>query len=1459
MENFRLQLLNHPEIFTTREEALTYIDDNFRYEALLAEPAVVFYGTTDNPKMILVVGGGNKRVCTIDVAEIKENLAEVDEASKVEQDEVASALTTIKEVVAAAGLDFDENKKENQVTYKPDKTDSVLTDTTTLAEAIATLSKYVQKSLSDEKLSVADTKSVKLKYVDGEEAGKVLKAHVQISADGDSDDEEFNDNILGIKSDGLYAAAHLSYDEEKNQLVFTTSGMKDSKFKDDAIKNVINLGKHAELTAKNPDDSPVKLVVKKDDESNDQTIKATLKLSSNENNIAEVEDGNLIVRGLAKNIKYKDGTVAEGLNDLNKRTSKLERTINIIPNDTNTIDLTIAKDENGSTTLSGDIKRSSDNSIAIDETGIRANIDVEIDTTTNELTLKVGSRSIVKKLPTVDFTTLIKNVVYTKETKQLRIVFSSGNEAVISVEDLFVPYTFKSDDNSSIKLTAVSDQDGTGSAVVKASVSLRSSDNLIGEENGELFVSQKLVQSYADAVSVVMNEKISAALEKLDAETEARKEADSEINSSIKEVKDNLAAETTRADEVEKALNDRLTIVEKDNEAVKAVADEAKSSVSQNTKNISEIETNLSVLTEKVEGEVRNRVDGDSSLQDKINSLDASISDNADKLSSITTKLDSEITRATAKDDELTNLISENTTRINNEKANLSSDISAVKNDLILLINNNTEAITKINSAATVAGSIREIVSHAQEDLAKDINSESERAIAKEADLDSKIEALSTAVGNGSDSTLAEAKAYADTVARDAVDTAATDAANKADSALSDAKAYADDKLAQLKEKLERDDSDLSSAIEAAKSDANSLANAYTDEKVKDEASRAQLQEQELDAKLTTKIENVEVVKSETSDLEYTLLVDGKNAGTIKIPEDQFLKSVEYLADTKEIRFIFRIDGQDQTVDIQVSDFVETYNAGDGLELSENNTFSVKKASDSEEYLVVTADGVKVVGINAKLLEKADKADVYSKAEADAKFLTEHQDLSSLATIASVDTLRLSVEANKAAIDKINGNEAAEGSFAKAIKNAVEAEKERAESAEKSNADAITVLNANEATEGSVANALKQAKEYIDAKGYITDDEVEAKGYLTEHQSLDNLASVDSVEAINEKADKNADDIKTLQSEIEANKLNVVDTSTVSLEKSVATVDSVPELKATVKLDNADDNIIKIKDGGLYAQAELSYDKATNTLTFNGKNYVLSGVSLVKGAEYDAENKQIILHLLIGEVDSDVTIPVGDLVDTYTVVNGEGSAIQLNLDENNVITADVNVSSEEHNLLSNINGSLYASNRAEDHRISHNGVDTSLSEVVEGVSDTVDTFSTEITRVTELVSTLETQVNSYTATIQSLQSTITQLQSDNAGLQSKVTELSNTVESQQTTIKQLKGDVTTINETVSEEAIKTVVEKVVNEIDYDLGDDVEEGWVYDDENETDDNSLDSTDENSSDGETSENEDSDFIQ
>lgn len=167
---------------------------------------------------------------------------------------------------------------------------------------------------------------------------------------------------------------------------------------------------------------------------------------------------------------------------------------------------------------------------------------------------------------------------------------------------------------------------------------------------------------------------------------------------------------------------------------------------------------------------------------------------------------------------------------------------------------------------------------------------------------------------------------------------------------------------------------------------------------------------------LETSVGNI--VLSKTGELEYTLMVNNTPAGKINIPEDQFLSHVDYNPQTKEITFTFA----DGTVlsPIYIGDLIDTYTAGNGIEIS-GNQVSAKVDSQSEPFLSVTTGGLKLSGIQAAIDKRYQaglglKRSAQPNSEGEYVFDAQIQENSRPYLTADVDGLGLNLNALAEAI-----------------------------------------------------------------------------------------------------------------------------------------------------------------------------------------------------------------------------------------------------------------------------------------------------------------------------------------------------------------------------------------------------------------------------------------------------------
>ena len=1316
--NWRLQFCSHKEIFADRDTAMKYIRREFLPDSLVGEPTLYFYGDSDEPNAILAFGVGDRRIATIDVGAVSDRVDEIEDSEIGNSERLDKAITTLKDVINAAGLTFDENKIQNQVTYEPDVKDELIGDTTSLGEAIAVISKFAQDSFKSTNLIPVESKSIAVSYT-ATDKGMELKPSVKFSTYGDADTLDDNNNILGLKPDGIYATVNLEYDPEKCELSFVTSGMKDGKFMDDANRKIIKLGEHTQYT---PDNNGynVNLVVDKDK----NTISANVKISEDPNNILSVQDEKLFVDGRATNIKYKSGTVYSGINQLEtsfndfkdevnseldtvkKHISDVEENTTIEGDTTDTMVITATKETNVGYRISGGVRLGSNKTIIHKDGGLEVDIEITCDIASNKLIVRTGNITKEVELPVVDF---IDNAYYDSVTQELVIEFNNGNTVRIPMSGLITIYTFENNTSSPV-VFQVSDKTRSTEKVVTTAFRLASNDNILSiNGNGELIAPKSTIDN---AIAV---------------ETENRVAED-------KKLSDAITAETQRATGVEATLQENIT---QESERAKAA----------------------------------------------------------------------ELANA--------NLISANTNAIETLRTS---------------VDENKKAIDSLNADENTPNSVRYMLKYTYDTLNQSIQAEQQRAENAESALHERINDLTSSVASQVSSAIAESKTYTDTqlgtaklelqaeisnAKTEAVNTASSDATSKADKALVDAKAYTDSEIAKNYTTVT---SDIHNANDALKNklvadyvakDEKVLtdAKAYTDSEIaKLETNEGNLstsieelkaKDKELETSLATKIESVEVVKDEANDLHYQVLVDGIVAGDINIPQDQFLKSVNYDNASHKLQFIFKTENEhEQPIEVDISDLVDTYAAGDGMALSAN-TFSVRKATLSEKYLTVSADGVSINGIDA-----------------------------------AIDTLNGTIETKT--------QEAQDNAIATAATDAT---------TKADNALTQAKEYADRGLEKKANSADVYTKEEIDKKGYLTT--VDLSGYATKTDVADETSraqiaeklNADAIDALEDRATAIETNVSLLQAE--DRRLNIITSETNSIALTASKADGGTTLKADLKLNTTEDNIIKLDGNGVYSSVALNYNKAENSIALivNGNEkskFTLSEHSLVQEGHYDSVTQSIVLTIVKdGGETQQISIPVGDIVNEWTIDNGTDNPITLTktagADNVDILRARLAISTEAHNGILNNNGTLYMSNEASKLTALWGGDEVTVQKAIEnlktetdkvaGLVSDVDTLKSDMAQaksdITVLqgnVTNLQTKVEQNTqniaqntGAINNLTTQVTELGSQVTNLSNQFTELSNQVEGYEDRISKLEGDLTTVNNNIN------TINQTINQIKEQIG------------------------------------------
>lgn len=616
--NYNLQILHHEEVFATRELALQYLSDYYKPHSLEAEPIMVKYGQASKPDVILAFGttsaapGG---FYAIDMTKATEEIAEIAETIDTDKEEISTISELLNGVIKATGLIVDENKINDKVIYDVDKLDPIIGEAVDIAQAVDLLAKYARKN----DIEVEDSNAIRLIYEVNPDGGKKLKAEIILSTDGDSDELGFNNNIIGVKNDGIYAASHLAYDDARHELIFTTSGYKNGRFQDDAIVQRINLGQHTKLIADN-ENHTVKLIIN-DEEDYGTKLSADVQISSVDDNILEVKENKLAVIGRAEKIKYGDSTVKDTLDEYQTRLDNLNSEVNIQGVNTDTLETVVTTVPNGKQ-ISGNVKRSSDGSIIVSGGGLSADIEVSVNIATNTLTFRKGNSTHEFNLPGAS---LFERAEYDDVNEQLLIYLTDGSIVPIPVRAIIHTWTT---DNTNTALRLTKTVVTGGDDKLKAEIKLRSSDNLISGSESELYVSRSEVDNMILTQVNVEKERAMTAETNTQSQVTTLNTQVSEQGVNLRDLTERVNSEIQRAQSVENTIDTIAREAQTLAEDANASATTALSEIALITDDLTEAETTLSDLSAEVEA---NKTDADT----KFTQVNERVTTNASAISNL--------------------------------------------------------------------------------------------------------------------------------------------------------------------------------------------------------------------------------------------------------------------------------------------------------------------------------------------------------------------------------------------------------------------------------------------------------------------------------------------------------------------------------------------------------------------------------------------------------------------------------------------------------------------------------------------------------------------------------------------------------------------------------------------------------------------------------------------------------
>lgn len=661
--NYNLQILHHEEVFATRELALQYLSDYYKPHSLEAEPIMVKYGQANKPDVILAFGttstapGG---FYAIDMTKATEEITKIAETIDTDKDEITTISELLNGVIKATGLIVDENKINDKVTYDVDKLDPIIGEAVDIAQAVDLLAKYARNN----DIEVEDSNGIRLIYEVKPDGGKKLKAEIILSTDGESDELGFNNNIIGVKNDGIYAASHLAYDDARHELIFTTSGYKNGRFQDDAIVQRINLGQKAKLIADN-ENHTVKLILN-DEEDYGTKLSADVQISSVDDNILEVKDGKLAVIGRADNIKYGNSTVEDTLTAYQTRLDNLNTEVNIQGLNTDTLETVVTTVPNGKQ-ISGNVKRSSDGSIIVSGGGLSADIEVSVNVATNTLTFRKGNSTHEFNLPGAS---LFEKAEYNDVDEQLLIYLTDGSVVPIPVRAIIHSWT-TDNTNTALRLTKTTVTGGDDK--LKAEIKLRSSDNLISGSESELYVSRSEVDNMILTQVNVEKERAMTAETNTQSQVTTLNTQVSEQGVNLRDLTERVNSEIQRAQSVENTIDTIAKAAQTLAEDANASATTALSEIALITDDLTEAETALSDLSAEVK---TNKTDADT----KFTQVNERVNTNASAISNLEAHLhDADFT--TSDTDTISMSLSEGQRVLRSYLKIKNSEANIIKND----------------------------------------------------------------------------------------------------------------------------------------------------------------------------------------------------------------------------------------------------------------------------------------------------------------------------------------------------------------------------------------------------------------------------------------------------------------------------------------------------------------------------------------------------------------------------------------------------------------------------------------------------------------------------------------------------------------------------------------------------------------------------------------------------------
>ena len=1441
-DTYKLQLRHGAESrnFSTRDEVIGYINGKLQYggvSLLPYEPILFFYGADDAKNTIIMVGlpegktQEGKSYFLVDTADLKEQIESLDaryeemlqalkdedkkiwdaveqesqdriaadEAEAIAREEKDTELETaianetesrinkdkelkdaidftkadLMSVIEACGLVYNEKLAEGRVSYTPDIHDEVIRDAENITEAIDKISKFATKLGQDIKLSVANTDTVNLTMEsNSKDGGSTLTAEVNIAGTEGLSKKNYDNNIIGKTAEGLYASVSVEPSvSNPNILIFRTSGYIDGQFKVDAFETEVPLAVYKGDTGKNTG-----ITVTVDTDKN--IISGELNLASDETNILKLEDGEYIVEGTAKNIKYKNTNVLNALNSQSARLDEIEDSIALVKaveingSETDTVNTIVEKSIKGDFTVSSNVRLSNDKSIIISDGGLKANISATFKKGTSTLLIEVGNNEYAVDLSDLAVSVL-KKAEYDTETEELVLEFIVGDTTkIVRIPVGSLIHDIEVDDTNTIDMTLRSVSGGPNHISAELRVDNVHSDNILTVSSNGAYVSKAFI---TEAVDVESNE---------------RKAADEELKSKIDKVtelananKEAIVSEASTARAAEKA--NALAIEQEIKDARAAEAANAKA-IEANAK---AIEDNESAINNEVARASRAEQANTDAITAEAARAKAAEVKNAEAIAN-------EINRASEKENDLLEKIGNNTLIINENKTAIAAEVER-----------STKADAELKSSVDANASA--------------IDRESDRAKTAEAELASKVttnteditsaKELMTNVDKALESEVIRAKA-----AEEANATAIQTETNRATHAEED-----------LLEKINKNISDILTVsteignIELRKEGDLSYA-LYVSGTKHGEFTIPQDQFlKEVTYNTTTK-ELVFVFNTSagevTTRISISDLIDTYVAGEgLTLNGNVFSVNFTKVASVEKVNDVLTKLATTQNELKTVSDKVDS-NTTVCTNLNYSLNGEINRAKAAEQVLT---DAIASEETRATAVELEMKNAITSNGKeiaANKKAISDEQ-LRATTAEASLNT----------SITEVSGKvDSTKDLLAASIKE----ESDRAKEAERVINTSIDSQDQKiSAIETKLDNSItEQGAQLKNAKDELT-AEINKKANIvdvyTKEEILDKLSTYAKTSDVQSKLDE---------------KLNVTDAQNIyatkeslqTVKDNYATNEKVDGLNGqiTARLDKDEDAIDNFN---------LVYNEATSELAYTDKNgtvhtYKLYSGSLIKKGEFDPLSNSIVLTIENAGIESQITIPVSQLLsDLSDKITANANNIQKineaiaklakdwevkssatvelsksTAGDKDTLTATVRVASSNKQAIQSTGDGLYVSNDLEDYTcvfgaegtisaqtaisklLKKSQMENDLDERITANANEIARLNAQVTTNTTDIGTLKTDVQSTKSEVSNLKTQVTTNTTDIVALKNQFNALDTKVDALDGRLTTAEGNITNL-------------------------------------------------------------------